>query len=305
MNQSILNAFVNPAALNSIDPVQLIADGLTAGIPKAALLHPVQGLRTSDSVSITIANFVVFARTIVFTAVKQGATYHVPKNEGFKDYELSIAEFELFVRMVEEYAHTTISPQQTSVPNLCQQMTEENNLRYHKKVHRSWVTSRPFKGKLWRINVCEYERGGKKRYRHERIETEQPHEDRLDFLLQSVNVLELSSTFAQEQRANELLRTILPSVLWERYQVTGTIKAVGKSGVKYLLRKGRPTIAFLRGGGGTALCLHPHLYYQGTWTGSMTPTDEVIAHWLLIHNDEHRLWKVAGQHNISEPQSGI
>lgn len=78
----------------------------------------------------------------------------------------------------------------------------------------------------------------------------------------------------------------------------------GKSGVMYVIRKNRPTIAI-----GSrvlcALCLHPLGYYEGTWTGSLCPTDEVIAHLLFIRGDEHTFWKKANHIPLYETNSGV
>lgn len=54
-----------------------------------------------------------------------------------------------------------------------------------------------------------------------------------------------------------------------------------------------------------ALCLHPIGFYQGTWAGSMVPTDEVIAHLLLMRGDEPLYWRRANQHPAWSPLAGL
>lgn len=84
-----------------------------------------------------------------------------------------------------------------------------------------------------------------------------------------------------------------------------------RSHVHYLFRKGKPTIAmgksketgnikFL-----AALCLHPLAYYEDTFCGSMAPSDDVLAHLLLMRADEHRFWKESNQHPLWDPRSGV
>jgi hypothetical protein len=54
-----------------------------------------------------------------------------------------------------------------------------------------------------------------------------------------------------------------------------------------------------------ALCLHPMGFYQFTHAGLMTPTDEVIAHLLMIRTDEHKYWAKSGQWPTTDSRSGV
>ena len=54
-----------------------------------------------------------------------------------------------------------------------------------------------------------------------------------------------------------------------------------------------------------ALCLHSHSYYADSFVGSLPPSDDVIAHLLLIRSDEHELWKRSNQKQLDDPTSGI
>lgn len=84
-----------------------------------------------------------------------------------------------------------------------------------------------------------------------------------------------------------------------------------RSGIVYMFRKLRPTIAItphhpdgdLRVLCG--LCLHPLGYYQESHAGAMVPTDDVIAHLVLMRGDEHRLWKQATQHAPYRHECGL
>lgn len=98
---------------------------------------------------------------------------------------------------------------------------------------------------------------------------------------------------------------------WRSYCLTGTfLETSPRSGVTYLFRKLRPTVA-IKGtrDGGTkilaALCMHPIGLYSGTWGGVMCPTDDVLAHLLLMRADEHFFWKKANSHESWRPEAGI
>ena len=54
-----------------------------------------------------------------------------------------------------------------------------------------------------------------------------------------------------------------------------------------------------------ALCLHPIGYYDKTWAGVMCPTDEVIAHLLMMRGSEMKFWANANQHSVEHPAAGI
>lgn len=53
------------------------------------------------------------------------------------------------------------------------------------------------------------------------------------------------------------------------------------------------------------LCLHPLGYYRGSWSGAMVPTDDVIAHLLMVRGDEHDFWRKANQHRPDAPEAGL
>lgn len=93
------------------------------------------------------------------------------------------------------------------------------------------------------------------------------------------------------------------------------IETSKRSGVTYIFRRSRPTLALRLAGSFpdgrpifrclAALCLHPIGYYRDSWVGAMTPSDDVIAHLLMMRGDEHLFWKRSNQHPPSAPNAGL
>lgn len=134
-------------------------------------------------------------------------------------------------------------------------------------------------------------------------------EDRLAFTIRTLEAAAVWPVEA-EQKAQEKLATLLPQDLFELYVLTGHFPEISKrSGVTYLFRKGRPTIALRQSEEGSnvlcALCLHPIGYYGDTWAGVMCPTDEVIAHLLMMRGSEEKFWANANQHPVDRPAAGV
>ena len=113
-----------------------------------------------------------------------------------------------------------------------------------------------------------------------------------------------------EQKAQQKLATLIPSESFQLYQLTGQFAELSKrSQVTYLFRRGRPTIAIRQDETGgfplCALCLHPIGYYADTWAGVMCPTDEVIAHLLMMRGSEEKYWANGNQHPVDHPAAGV
>jgi hypothetical protein len=113
-----------------------------------------------------------------------------------------------------------------------------------------------------------------------------------------------------EKKAMNKLAKMIPAEMFELYQLTGHFSEVSaRSQVTYLFRRGRPTIAMREVGEEfhvlCALCLHPIGYYGQTWAGVMCPTDEVIAHLLMMRGSEEKYWANANQHSIEHPAAGV
>jgi hypothetical protein len=117
-------------------------------------------------------------------------------------------------------------------------------------------------------------------------------------------------TSETETTATSRLAELIKPHLWHSYMTTGAFPEVSeRSGVLYFFRRCRPTVAIKVDQHGSrilcALCLHPIGFYQGTHAGSMCPTDDVIAHLLMMRADEPLFWRRANQHAPWKPESGI
>jgi hypothetical protein len=113
----------------------------------------------------------------------------------------------------------------------------------------------------------------------------------------------------RELRAMTLLQTLISPKMFKAYLLTGMfLETSRRSGVHYWFRRLRPTLA-LAGRGEVrilaALCLHPVAYYTHTFCGAMVPTDDVIAHLLLMRADEHLYWRRSQQHHPMAPEAGV
>lgn len=115
----------------------------------------------------------------------------------------------------------------------------------------------------------------------------------------------------QEKNAVDTLGGLLRHRQFKQYLLTGMfLERSARSGVHYLFRRLRPTVAITENGRNgmkvlAALCLHPIGYYAESWAGAMTPTDDVIAHLMLMRGDEHMFWRRANQHPAWDPNAGI
>ena len=114
----------------------------------------------------------------------------------------------------------------------------------------------------------------------------------------------------QEHAALQTLATLIRHHQMKQYLLTGQfLESSSRSGMTYMFRKLRPTIAMAVDGEQmrirTALCMHPIAYYSGTWAGAMCPTDDVIAHLMLMRGDEALYWRRCNQHPAWRPEAGL
>jgi len=129
-------------------------------------------------------------------------------------------------------------------------------------------------------------------------------------LLMGLSVCEVQKLDA-EFMAMDKLRSMVKPHLFKMYIIQNILLETSpKSGVTYILRKGRPTIAMKADGNGnmrilSVLCLHPLGYYEGSFCGCMVPTDELIAHLIMIRANEHFFWRKANHHRSYEWESGL
>lgn len=106
------------------------------------------------------------------------------------------------------------------------------------------------------------------------------------------------------------LKTLVTATAFRYYLLTGAFMETSKrSGVIYVFRKCRPTLAIVAAGNGTkvlaAMCLHPIGYYRESFAGSMVPTDDLIAHLLMMRGDERKYWAKCNQHDPWDSQAGL
>lgn len=140
--------------------------------------------------------------------------------------------------------------------------------------------------------------------------------DRMDLWLATIGASDAWDLDA-EYRARDMLREMLTERQWRHYDLTGCFfEASPRSNVTYVFRRLRPTIALTYRGHRfgrhpntvrvlAVLCMHPVGYYDRTWGGCMTPTDDVIAHLTMMRGDEAHYWGQANQHEPSAPEAGI
>lgn len=135
----------------------------------------------------------------------------------------------------------------------------------------------------------------------------------------------LEACVAYDMEAEYTALELLESLIGDRmrhYMFRGYfIERSKRSGVVYMLRRGRPTIAFRvvdtrgisvqgddvpgRNHVLAVLCMHPIGYYERSFSGAMTPTDDVIAHLMLMRGDEAMFWRRCNQHNINDPEAAL
>lgn len=114
----------------------------------------------------------------------------------------------------------------------------------------------------------------------------------------------------QESAALRTLATLIRPRAFKQYLLSGMfLESSRRSKITYLFRRLKPT-AVLRARGNAmcvmcTLCLHPIGYYAGSWAGAMCPTDDVIAHLMLMRGDEPMLWRRANQHAPHRPEAGL
>ncbi|MDE2426274.1 MAG: hypothetical protein KGO96_10260 [Elusimicrobia bacterium] len=144
---------------------------------------------------------------------------------------------------------------------------------------------------------------------------------RVNSVMMQFNTLGASDAWGieQEARALQLLAQKLRHRQFKQYLLTGMfLEKSERSGIHYFFRKLRPTIAASFTAGHPwarkqseelrvlcALCLHPIAHYQGSWAGAMCPTDDILAHLMLMRGDEAMFWRRANQHPAYRPEAGL
>lgn len=122
--------------------------------------------------------------------------------------------------------------------------------------------------------------------------------------------------FEAELRAQETLKRHLTEWAYQCYIMTGSfLETSPRSHITYVFRRLRPTLALTarpnRHGKDVgmrflaSLCLHPVGFWDGTWAGCLTATDDVLSHLLLMRGCEAKFWARANQHEVYEPEAGV
>lgn len=116
----------------------------------------------------------------------------------------------------------------------------------------------------------------------------------------------------QEANAVHLLASLLRHHQFKSYMLTGMfLEKSARSAVTYIFRRLRPTVALRPHPRREnmrilcCLCLHPIGYYMDTWAGAMCPTDDVIAHLMMMRGDEHMFWRRSNQIAPYRKQAGL
>jgi hypothetical protein len=155
----------------------------------------------------------------------------------------------------------------------------------------------------WRRNVTIFELRGKISF----VKDTESNPGAL--LLDTLNAADAWG-IEQEKNAIDTLGTLLRHRQFKQYLLTGMfMESSARSGLHYLFRRLRPTLVIsgkrrhLRTI--AALCMYPIGYYEGSWAGAMCPTDDVVAHLMLMRGDEHMFWRRANQHPVWVPQAGL
>jgi hypothetical protein len=136
----------------------------------------------------------------------------------------------------------------------------------------------------------------------------------VNHFLMDINTMDCVAAWGieQESRAVHLLGGLVTHHQFKQYLLTGMfVEESKRSGVFYFFRRLKPTVA-LRAGDGkdsarilACLCLHPIGYYAGTWAGAMCPTDDVVAHLMMMRGDEVMYWKRSNQIAAWRPEAGL
>jgi len=177
------------------------------------------------------------------------------------------------------------------------------------EIGNHWKVSRPWKGRFGRVVILKRHEGEKLKCRLEFL-PKHPSHARLDIIMGTLVCRTEYTLGESEQQAQKRLFRELNDNQRRQYITSDGFAETGRSGVMYVIRKSRPTIAIRKNAddGGAALCalcLHPVAYYTATWAGVLPPSDEALTHLLMIRQSEHFYWRKANQIPLDEETSGV
>ncbi len=188
-------------------------------------------------------------------------------------------------------------PKAKELSEMCRPEIDENDAyRDAKIVNRFWSSKKGRDVVIWRKNgktdwgTCGGVHG-------------------LGFMIQTLGASDAWG-IEQESKAVKTLSRVLRHRQFKQYMLTGSfLERSRRSGVLYLFRRLRPTVAISTQGESprilAALCLHPIGYYEGSWAGAMCPTDDVLAHLSLMRGDEAMFWRRSNQHAPWRSEAGL
>ena len=130
------------------------------------------------------------------------------------------------------------------------------------------------------------------------------------------SVIHVSETISieAEAKACSLLREQVSEEQFKMYQLTGTlIEESTRLPYLYLIRRSFPTLVFStedidgvrHSHFKLALCAHLGAYPAGHFAGTYCPTDDVLAHLLLLRCDEDEFWKSSTVHLATSGLIGL
>lgn len=150
--------------------------------------------------------------------------------------------------------------------------------------------------------INTYRVGGRARYA--RLYTDTEHQ----VMQATKDIAKRAWCAGVEDKAQRKLKAMATLDEYEEYMLTGDITVIGKqTKLMYVIRRLRPTLIYRNRDNELqttrclgALCMHPVGYYDGTWAGVLCPTDDVMAHLLMIKTDEKEFWNKSVFHNTSD-----
>lgn len=172
--------------------------------------------------------------------------------------------------------------------------------------HKSWTVSRSWKGKFGTVIVWKNKITG---LFQKDFHPKEMSQDRLDILSTTLSYLITFGIEEAEIKARSKLESMLSPIQKISLVLSDSFCEVGKSGIIYLLRKNRPTLAIrsykYSEKALCSLCLHPIGWYADSFAGMMAPSDDMIAHLAMIRASEHLFWRKSNQHSIDSYTSGV
>lgn len=208
-------------------------------------------------------------------------------------------KFKPLANLLKTLNPTTLDEQESDV------FTDDDGITW--KVRKNWEPALQWKGSFGRAIILENQDNKKCSLV---FSPHKPAHRRLEIMMATLGCRSRFAFKEPELKAQQRLFKELSDSQQGQYITSDAFAEVGKSGIIYVLRKSKPTVAIREqedGSGGAlcALCLHPVAYYTATWAGVLPPSDEVLAHLLMIRHSERFYWRKANQIPLEYDTSGV